>query len=353
MAVKIRFDLPEDATYHDALAMPTKAIPRNGPQEMQGGIFDRDGNFIQSSGLFRGVKSPIMAYGRVEADGADLFEGKAGYGGFLYRGHYGHFLIESMSRMWRLMRDKEFDRIFFHAHPGHVAPCKIGEFIFSRMGISLDRISVITKPIKFSSITIPGTSLRLGGEECHMVHRQVCAAVADGVEADYFSSPPSDARPIYFSRTKFRVRPVFGERELEEELRKNDWEIVYPETLTVEQQIKISRKSNVYCGVIGSAMHNLVFSRSGTKVFYVEREPSQKTTYNTLESLDKVIGLDAKYIPANVKSETVAGPFLIDPNVVLNSLHCAGLVSKPRWFDLEKIAAEYEQHIALSKAQKA
>lgn len=352
MAVKIRFDLPDCDVYEGAIAMPSKAIPRTGPQEMQGGIFTEAGDFIASSGLFRGVKSPIMAYGRCEPDKAEYFEGNAAYGGFLYRGHYGHFLIESMSRMWRLLKGGEFDRIFFHAHPGHSAPCRIGEYMFGKMGVPLEKVSVITSPIKFSRLTIPQASLRLGGEEAFLSHRNVCATIAENVEGDYFSGQPSDNRPIYFSRTKFRVRPVFGEDELESQLRENGWEIVFPETMTVEDQVRISRKSSVYCGVVGSALHNLVFSRPGTKVFYIEREPSQKSTYNTLEALDKIIGLDPVYIPANVMSHTMAGPFLIDPNVVLESLHAHGLISSRSHIDMGPIRERYNEHIAKMQAGK-
>lgn len=352
MAVNIRFDLPDCDVYEGALAMPSKAIPRTGPQEMQGGIFTRDGDFIASSGLFRGVKSPIMAYGRCEPEAAEYFEGSAAYGGFLYRGHYGHFLIESMSRMWRLLKEGEFDKIFFHAHPSTVAPCRIGEFMFSKMGIPLDRIKVITKPIRFSKITIPTPSLRLGAEEAYFSHRNVCALIADSVLGDYFDRPQPGCRPIYFSRTKFKARPVFGEAELESQLRENGWEIVFPETMSVEDQIRIARKSNVYCGVIGSAMHNLIFSRPSTKVIYLEREPSQKSTYNTLEALDKVIGLDASYIPTNVSSHTMAGPFLINPNTALEYLYSHGLISKKTEVDMRVITEKYDSHITSIRAVK-
>ncbi|QKL02600.1 DUF563 domain-containing protein [Pseudomonas sp. NY5710] len=352
MAVKIRFDLPGCEVYEGAVAMPSKAIPRTGPQEMQGGIFTSDGDFIASSGLFRGVKSPIMAYGRCEPESAEDFDGNAVYGGFLYRGHYGHFLIESMTRMWRMLNHLEFDKIFFHAHPGHSAPCKIGEYLFKKMGIPLEKIAIITRPLRFSRITIPDPSLRLGGEEAFLSHRNVCATIAENVSGNYFDRPEENARPIYFSRTKFRVRPVFGEDELEAQLRENGWEIVYPESMSIEDQIKISRKSKVYCGVIGSAMHNLIFSRPGTKVFYIEREPSQKSTYNTLEALDKVIGLDPYYIPANVKSHTMAGPFLINPEIVLDRLREAGLVSKIVKIDMCSVDSKYEDHVKNIQSKK-
>lgn len=352
MAVKIRFDLPDCDVYEGAVAMPSKAIPRTGPQEMQGGIFTSEGEFIASSGLFRGVKSPIMAYGRCEPESAEAFEGNAAYGGFLYRGHYGHFLIESMSRMWRLLRHGEFDRIFFHAHPGHAAPCRIGEYLFSKMGIPLDKISIITNPIKFSRITIPQASLRLGGEEAYLTHRNVCAAISENCAGGYFDKAEDYSKPIYFSRTKFRIRPVFGEDELEYQLRENGWEIVHPETMTVEDQIKVSRKSSVYCGVIGSAMHNLIFSRPGTKVVYIEREPSQKSTYNTLEALDKIIGLDPTYLPANIKSHSMAGPFLINPTLVLERLRDVGLVSKIERIDQAAIERQYEEHVAKIQVKK-
>ena len=93
-------------------------------------------------------------------------------------------------------------------------------------------------------------------------------------------------------------------------------------------------------------MHNLMFSRSKTKVFYIEREPRHITTYNTLEAIDKIIDLVPTYIKANVKSASFAGPSLINPNVVLAELNKQGLIGEYEEIDLTSATGKYEQFVS-------
>lgn len=93
-------------------------------------------------------------------------------------------------------------------------------------------------------------------------------------------------------------------------------------------------------------MHNLMFSRSKTKVFYIEREPRHRTTYNTLEAIDKIIDLVPTYIKANVKSASFAGPSLINPNVVLAELNKQGLIGEYEEIDLTSATGKYEQFVS-------
>lgn len=349
MSVTIKFELPNAKVHTNAIAMPSsKVVPKTDSLEMFGGIFDDQGLFIPESGLYRGEGAPIMKGGSLSTNITNCIDGRVAYGGFLYRTHYGHFLIESLARMWRLMRHEEFDRIIFHSHPGAIEACPIGDFLLETLGWSKEKITIINEPTQIPLLTIPDPAIRLGSTEAFAVHKQVCSAITDRTFGDIYSPFPKQPQPIYFSRSKFTIRPVFGELELEHELARQGWEIVYPEQLSVPEQIKISRKSNIYCGIIGSAMHNLMFSRQGTRVFYIEREPRHRTTYNTLEAFDKVIGLEPTYIRANIEAATFAGPYLINPNIVLDNLKAAGLIGEFVRIDINQATEEYKKHIAAS-----
>jgi capsular polysaccharide biosynthesis protein len=326
--------------------MPAKAIPRTGPQEMHGGLFAEDSSFIAESALLRGVRSPIMAYGRHAEAPIKKVQGNVVYGGFLYASHYGHFLIESLARLWRCVESGEFDGVYFHAHPGNTNIGHIAEYFLPLLGIDLRKVFVIAEPIQFENITVPAAAIRIGGGDAHYVQGLVYSAIAEAVTENYLSPKEKNSPPIYFSRTRLGQRPVFGEEEIERELVENGWEVVYPEQLSIKQQIETARRSSVYCGVIGSAMHNLLFADRQTRVFYIEREPSQKTSYKTLECQDKIAGLKSRYIGADVKSETIAGPFLINPNIVLNALHEQLLIEEPKVLDMREISSRYEAHVA-------
>ena len=82
--------------------------------------------------------------------------------------------------------------------------------------------------------------------------------VADALAADV---KPSE-QPLYLSRRRLtsRQRPVVGEPELEELLRDNGFAIAYPETMTIEDQVRLINSHADIFSSLGSAAHSILFA---------------------------------------------------------------------------------------------
>lgn len=92
-----------------------------------------------------------------------------------------------------------------------------------------------------------------------------------------FGGPRQSGRKIYVSRLQQSQqgssRVMLNEAELVERLIAHDFRIVYPERLSVAEQILEFSSAELVVGPSGSGMFNVVFCHPGTKVIDIESEP--------------------------------------------------------------------------------
>ncbi|MCQ2741610.1 MAG: glycosyltransferase 61 family protein, partial [Alphaproteobacteria bacterium] len=62
-----------------------------------------------------------------------------------------------------------------------------------------------------------------------------------------------------------------GEKEIEKVFKQNGYKIVYPEKLTLKNQIKCMGNAKEIVGVSGTGMHMALFAEKGTKITVLER----------------------------------------------------------------------------------
>jgi len=101
----------------------------------------------------------------------------------------------------------------------------------------------------------------------------------------------TEPRPVWVSRSRLPPprRAIAGEKVLEEHLA--DWRIVHPQELSMAEQIEVFSKHTTYAGMIGSAMHNILFSRSPRVTYLTVGEPN----LNFL-MCDELVGADSLYV---------------------------------------------------------
>ena len=94
---------------------------------------------------------------------------------------------------------------------------------------------------------------------------------------DLFPRPAAtDPRPVFVSRSRLATdaRVVAGERTLERALAAAGHRIVHPETLSTPEQLEVFSSHRRYAGVIGSAMHNVLFNAGPEVVYLTDGEPN-------------------------------------------------------------------------------
>jgi capsular polysaccharide biosynthesis protein len=307
--------------------------------EFFGGIADAEGRAVASSAIMRHDRFAITH--PVECpEPADHLDEDVVFGGLLFTRHYGHFMVESLARLWNIANCAGLTHVFL-SHPGVSAPSGFSRTLFGLLGLDPMRVLVPQRPVRFRSVTIPGAAITLSSADAHPVLRNVFARISDAILQDRPRFRTS--QPIYVSRGQFPLRVVHGEKPVEDLVARAGFRVVHPERLGIPEQIELANAAETYCGVLGSAMHNLMFARDPVTIHYIERTSNTPHTRRTFETLDRLMGHRNVFVNASCNTLPTfgqAGPFMIDPGLVRDALVEAGLVSRYLPFSFDRQAIE-------------
>ncbi|ACL58684.1 conserved hypothetical protein [Methylobacterium nodulans ORS 2060] len=176
--------------------------------------------------------------------------------------HYGHFLINTLPRFWAL---EQFRR------PGmpilcHSAIPVDGLFsvpflrsAFSLLNLSPSDFVLSDRPTGISEIIVPSPSI----EEQHAGYRaysRMCRIMGEKAISSCHSEPSE--KPVYFSKSKLTsaVGVIINEDEIENEMKKNGIDIVYPEALSFVEQVGLMACRKNIMGTAGSFLHTSIFA---------------------------------------------------------------------------------------------
>ncbi len=173
--------------------------------------------------------------------------------------HWGHFLTEATSRLWARLSHPELSRVAGFYSMIDNLDSKYAEFL-SILDLNIG-VNVYTsnKPVKLSKCFIPKASFSNRGE-AYSVHREVFSVVSEHYLRD---APPNKSdQPVFLSRSKLgSPRIIRRERQLEQAIATLGTLIVYPEQLSLAEQIQLFNRHRNFIGCWGSAFHNIIFSR--------------------------------------------------------------------------------------------
>ncbi len=228
-----------------------------------------------------------------------LEKNKANHDGFIMESGPDGARIHFVSR--RNPRAFELDAVFLPA----LEPGNYGSFVFRQLPLLLhlktimpkfdcyivgdrtpwllEALSLLGLPQKpiFAVREVCGDRFRsiqicFGADGEAFLNRSTLSGIAELVrEVSKTCERSVDAENIYVSRSLSPVwrplyRPMFNEVEIEEILKKDGFQIIYPETLTFRNQIKIFANAKRIFGPSGSGMLNAVFAVAETKVVDIE-----------------------------------------------------------------------------------
>ncbi len=190
------------------------------------------------------------------------------YGG-IFHSHYGHFLVEALQRLWYTKGCKL--PIVWSGGLGYFfSGSKLSPWqndIFQKLNIQNEHI-FLTEPTQFSKVHFPEPGMSIN-THLHPEHAAFLGA---------FENTPIEGKYVYFSRSK--IRGCANEEQLEELLKKRGWSIVYPETMTVAQQLKAMSTAQVCFMVGGSAQHSMLLAKNlKTRFIVIPREHGNTFNY--------------------------------------------------------------------------
>lgn len=234
------------------------------------GIYDRSGALVPEATDYHGPAGTIdkqlttidwQDFSNAEEAPEGLYQ----YGGFL-NPHYGHFIINSLSRLWlHGQSDGGSTKILWHGPGSPEAWFKIPfiKAIFQSLGLYESQFVTFDKPTIISRLLIPHSSF----QEQHYVHKSfgvMCGKVGKNViQASVITQGNlnKNSRPVYLSKAALTsgVGRISNEPLIVEILRNAGIDIVFPEKLEFSDQIRLFAERSNICGIAGSAMHTQAF----------------------------------------------------------------------------------------------
>lgn len=177
--------------------------------------------------------------------------------GNLHR-HFGHFLLEGMSRLWLLnISQLVCSDVGFLVYEDELAPFMLE--ILELAGISSNRlIHVPQEGICVERLLVPDPAM-LSHRRIADVHARVYQSIAQRVTTQY------PYRKVYLSRRHIPDRPLINQSQIESYFASLDFEIVNPETLPILEQIRMAREAKILIGPSGSQMYLAAFQAPDTR----------------------------------------------------------------------------------------
>ncbi|MBD5389368.1 glycosyltransferase family 61 protein, partial [bacterium] len=285
---KIAHNLPVDELPNGVIVVD--------PKTFGFGAFDARGRFVKSSRQVRknnGQFVPKLPKNMPYRD-IDVI-----YFGNVYP-QFGHFLLEHMNRAWGTLRDeykgakvvlinnKRHDKI-----PGYMYD------LLTILGVARRDIIILDETTRFRRVIIPHQGFNLpimSSDEFASAFQHMRERVKGG----------GSAEKIYMSRDKLGERRTYGERAVQKIFEKNGFKIIYPETMSIADQIAAVKNCRVLAGCAGTALHLALFMPRGGTVIQLSRNTMKDGPAPTQYLIDRVLDHDSIFIAASIE-EMVTG----------------------------------------------
>lgn len=235
--------------YSGATVYPTIRVGTL-PDRLLMGVFDADGTYIERSALERrsgevGAPAPreIFPAPRPASDR------RAIYGGTLYF-HFGHFLLESLARLWHADDEPDTPIVWAGSHSWSGKDFEPWQLeILEILGVR-NELRILSAPETFDRLVMPDVGYRYD-DWFHPQHADFLGR--------YVGPPQEPDRRVWLSRSDVPngVKDV-NASAVERRLAAEGWAITYPERASVRAQLDEISRASVIAGEEGSAFHALM-----------------------------------------------------------------------------------------------
>ena len=309
-------DAPVSEIYKNAEIVPAVRFDEDKDSLMfgRGGLFAEDGAYVEASGIEARIG------GFYEHQKGDFSDEKVVYCGYFARG-WGHFLLESVSRLWYALKDDPtVDAYVFitgESGPVDIVNGNFHEF-FRFLGIA-DRVRIINRPMRYREVILPGLSYSFN----HFYTEQYTALLDEVAKEALKESGEKKDLPerVFLSRRHAYDKKHFygGERYreygldmLDDYFERNSFHIVYPERVTLSELITLLYHAKTVATESGSCAHNLLFMPNASEnMIIIERHALGNDYQANIDCLRdfSVCYVDACY--ALYPLDAFGGPFIL------------------------------------------
>lgn len=238
----------------------------------KGGVYSKSGELIAASTRQEMAHTGMQPFPQLDPlqipenrDKPDKhLSGRYLYLGY-YTKHFGHFLLETLSRLWAAENNNQYDGYVFNDFVIQGDDGKLTTFAnycFSQLGIPMDKLIFLKEDTSFDYLDVPKAGFYIGNK-AHPNQINVYRKINR-----YLSDTNLATEKVYLSRANLnkKKRSVVNEKHIEGIFKDAGFLIVHPQELTFDEQMQLYSKTKVLAGLEGSALHNSVFMPSGGQV---------------------------------------------------------------------------------------
>jgi len=224
--------------------------------------------------------------------------------------------------LWWGLREG-FDGVFVYQSP-HANPLQLSyvrDFL-ALVGLS-DRVLIAEDWLRFPVVHVPEAAHRFNAH----IAPEFQIPFQRAADAARAKAGPDLPAKLYVSRSRLDSARIIGEEIVEEMFAAEGYRVIHPQTLPLAEQVALFNAATSVAGFIGSAMHNIVFSRGGIEVTCIARDAKIGESYLLI---DQLLGNDGTYLVAKSADRTgLIGrhePFLLDIDALAATLRAAGRI---------------------------
>lgn len=335
---------PHYKRFFNATIVPTREF-KTKERTFDGAVYDKNGQlYFNSLHRKNGYRNKIAAELPASVQ-VEVLCGRYVYGGFLQNTHFGHFLVESLSRLWAVSHLSRIEGVIFVLRNIEKPPANFVFTILSKL-LPDKKILLITTPTKVEELVIPDQlgHPRSGYIQGHMRNKNLLQnlRVVDS----------SSAKNVYISRSKLKSNEglFLGEHVLEENLKREGYLIVHPQELTIEEQLRVYTNAKKLVFADGSAFHlYILVANAEQESFIVWRRKSHADFLQQgLSFLNKkpsgIACLKGFYKETDKNHSSGTHKSVLDFDNLKQQLCDAGFISGNHWLNTNN--HEIEQQIA-------
>ncbi len=257
------------------------------------GVYDTNGNFVESSRQWRGKRSQFWP--KHAPNGVPYVDRDVVYFGNVFP-HFGHFLLEHMNRGWAYARDEFRDMAAVLINDKGVNPVPGYVYdLLELLGIRRENIIILNESTRFKNVYIPGQAFNIP-EYCAAEFVDTYEQMANNVRGEKYDK-------IYVSRARLKAGKTYGEEIIQNIFQQNGFHIIYPETLSLAQQIGFMKNCRVLAGCAGTALHLSLFMPRGGTVISMKRNRITKDNFDTQNLINMAKKFNSVYIAASVEKK--------------------------------------------------
>ncbi|MGI4746857.1 MAG: glycosyltransferase 61 family protein [Janthinobacterium lividum] len=268
-------------------------------------------------------------------DTKGLLEARGNYvfGGMLQNEHFGHFIGESLCRVWAFSQlDPSFNSLVFYRRN---ISLPVAGFVKQVLSIVSPGVSlyIVDAPTQFDMLAVPEQITDVGSG---FVHGHV---LMHGFQKKMQAIGEGGAKRVFVSRSKLSRREggFFGDRLLDHYLEAEGYHVIYPERMTIEEQLAAYNGADQLIFSEGSSLHLYALAAKPAQEVFVIWRRMRHTMFDwQVQSFGAkpLMGkpwIEQLWVPENEIPDAVHGLSVLNFKLLSNELHEAGFITAPGW----------------------